>query len=377
MEVIRILHITGGMNIGGIENFIMNIYRNIDRNKIQFDFLIHQNDKQVFEDEIIRLGGRIYRIDSITKLGHFKYLKVLREFFKKHKEYETVHSHYNALSGIILREARKVGIKNRIAHSHTAYPKYGVLEGLYKNYSKGLLKKYATQRLACSKEAGEWLYGKSKEFKIIPNGIEVKKFIFDKDMRKEIHKKFSIKSDSFSMIILGRLSKEKNHIFLLDIMEKLMRIDKKIILYIVGIGPLEEELKYLVKERKIENIKFLGLQKDTFNLLNGMDLMLLPSIYEGLGIVAIEAQSNGIMVLASENIPNKADMGLGLIKRIKLSDKDKWVEEILKIKSKFKRENNTEQKEKVLKSEYNMEQVIKEVEKLYLECYFSTKEKSY
>lgn len=103
---IRVLQITGGMNMGGIENFIMNVYRNIDRTKVQFDFLIHQEEKQIFENEILSLGGKVYRIPSFRKVGHFGYLKELRKFFKNHKEYKIVHSHYNAVSGIILREAK-------------------------------------------------------------------------------------------------------------------------------------------------------------------------------------------------------------------------------------------------------------------------------
>ena len=119
-EPIRILQITGGMNMGGIENFIMNIYRNIGRDRVQFDFLIHQEEKQIFEDEIISLGGKVFRIPSLGKVGHFKYIKGLREFFQSHQEYKIVHSHYNTISGIILREAKKCGIKVKICLLYTS-----------------------------------------------------------------------------------------------------------------------------------------------------------------------------------------------------------------------------------------------------------------
>ena len=166
-QPIRVLQITGGMDMGGIENFIMNIYRNIDRNKVQFDFLIHQEKEQIFEEEIKKLGGNIYRIPSIKKIGYFNYKKELKNFFEKNK-YKIVHSHYNELSGLILKVAKKCGIKNRIAHSHTSYPTYKNF--FIKIFSKFLilqLKDKNILKLACSREAGEWLYGINSKFEII------------------------------------------------------------------------------------------------------------------------------------------------------------------------------------------------------------------
>ena len=365
---IRILQITGGMNMGGIENFIMNIYRNIDRNKIQFDFLIHQEEKQMFEDEINFLGGKVFRIPSLAKVGHFKYLKGLRDFFLSHQEYQIIHSHYNTISGIILKEARKCSIKNRISHSHTAYPKYKLLESIYKNYSKYLLRKNATEYLACSKEAGEWLYGKNKKFKIIKNGIDINKFLFDEKIRKSEREKLGMKE--FSILCLGRLSKEKNHMFLLEVMEEINKKEKDITLYIVGMGILENQLKQEVKNRKLENVKFLGVQKEVYKLLNAMDLMVFPSIYEGLGIVAIESQSNGLTVLASENIPDEADMKAGLFYKFNLSSgAEKWARKILELKSTIVRKKIKEQEVILLKSEYNIKKIVQEIENLYLEKY--------
>lgn len=365
-EPIRVLQITGGMNMGGIENFIMNIYRNIDRNKIQFDFLIHQQEKQIFEDEILSLGGKIYRISSFGKVGHFKYLKKLRNFFLAHKEYKIVHSHYNAVSGIILGEAKKCGIKNRIAHSHTAYPKYKFIEGIYKNYSKYLIKLNATKRFACSKDAGNWLYGKNKKFEIINNGIEIEKYIFNKNMREIKRKEMDILKDEFCLISVGRLSKEKNFEFLLDIMKIIQKKNNKIKLYIVGEGDLEYPLKEKMKNENIKNIEFLGVKKNINEIYNAMDLMVFPSLFEGLGIVAIEAQSNGIKVLVSENIPKEADLGLGFFKVLNLKDKAEWIKEIMKESKSFRKEQKKEEIEKILKSDYNAKKMAKKIEDIYL-----------
>lgn len=365
-EPIRVLQITGGMNMGGIENFIMNIYRNIDRNKIQFDFLIHQQEKQIFEDEILSLGGKVYRISSFGKVGHFKYLKELKNFFLTHKEYKIVHSHYNAVSGIILREAKKCGIKNRIAHSHTAYPKYKFVEGIYKSYSKYLIKLNATERFACSKDAGNWLYGKNNKFKIINNGIEIDKYIFSQNIRAIKRDEIGILKDEFCLISVGRLSKEKNFDFLLDIMKIIQEKSNKIKLYIVGEGNLEYFLKEKMRNESIKNIEFLGMKKNINEIYNAMDLMIFPSLFEGLGIVAIEAQSNGIKVLASENIPKEADLGLGLFKVLNLKDKDEWIKEIIKESKSFRKEQNEEEIEKILKSDYNAKKIAKKLEDIYL-----------
>ena len=210
---IRVLQITGGMNMGGIENFIMNVYRNIDREKVQFDFLIHQKEKQIFEDEILSLGGKVYRIPSFGKAGHFGYLKELRNFFINHKEYKIVHSHYNTVSGIILREAKRCGIENRIAHSHTSYPKYRLIERIYKNYSKSLINPNSTLRFACSEKAGEWLFGKKQIFRVINNGIDPKKYKFNLELRNQIRKELGFTENDIVLGHVGRFSQEKNHMF--------------------------------------------------------------------------------------------------------------------------------------------------------------------
>lgn len=209
IEPIRILQITGGMNMGGIENFIMNIYRNIDRDRVQFDFLIHQEEKQIFEDEIVALGGRVYRIPSLGKAGHFKYLKRLREFFNNHKEYKVVHSHYNTISGVILREAKRCGIPNRISHSHIAYPKYRLVERIYKEYSKSLIRNIATEKFACSQKAGEWLYNGVESFKVINNGIEPLKYNFSMEIRGQKREELDLKDNEIAIGHIGRLTEQK------------------------------------------------------------------------------------------------------------------------------------------------------------------------
>lgn len=367
-EQIRILHVLGGLNMGGIENLLINIYRNIDREKVQFDFLIHQDTKQLFEDEIVGLGGKIKRLPNIKKVGILNYIKLLKDFFCSNREYRIIHSHYNEISGIILFVATICKIKYKIAHSHIAYPNYSkkIHYFLFK-ILKILINSNATYKFACSKEAGEWLFNKENKFKVISNGIEVKKFIYKIEEDIKIRKELNCKKEDFNLVAIGRLTEQKNHIFMLKIMKKLNKIDNNIKLYLLGEGELENKLKEYVEKNNIRNIYFLGVRKDTDKILNGMDLMLFPSLYEGLGIVAIEAQSNGLQVLASENVPKEADMNIGLFKSLDIIDSDIWVKEILELKGKIKRNQDEKQIKKIQESNYNIITVTKELEKFYLE----------
>ena len=254
--MLRVLHVLGTLDMGGIENFLMNIYRNIDRNKIQFDFVINDREKEdIFEKEVRSLGGKIYKIPPIVKVGHFKYFKSLREILQKNN-YNIIHSHYNAISGFILHEAKKVGIKNRIAHSHIAYPKYSFLSKIYKEYSKFILKKNVTVRFACSEKAGQWLYGKKESFTVIKNGINVSKFSYNTQIREEKRKELNINSDEIVLGHIGRFTKQKNHEYLIEIFRKLHMKNEKYRLILVGTGELEinilEKIKKALSQQMVD-----------------------------------------------------------------------------------------------------------------------------
>ena len=366
-EPIRILQITGGMNMGGIENFLMNIYRNIDREKVQFDFLIHQEEKQIFEEEIISLGGKIFRIPSLGKVGHFRYLKELKEFFQVHKEYKIVHSHYNTISGIILREAKKCGIKNRISHSHIAYPKYRFLEKIYKNYSKFFLKSNTTKMFACSNLAGEWLYGKNENYEVINNGIEANKYKLNEKIRIEKRKELKIEKEEIAIGHIGRLTEQKNHKFLIEIFSKLYNINNKYKLFIIGNGELEEKIREQIKALNLEkNIIMLGVRKDVNEILQAMDLFVFPSLYEGLPVTLVEAQGAGLKCFISDTVTKEIDLECGLTEFISLNrSSEEWAEIIDKNKD-YIRKDTIES----LKSHgYDMTENAKNLENRYIELY--------
>lgn len=325
--------------MGGLENFIMNIYRKIDREKIQFDFLVTREEKGIFDQEIESLGGKIYNIPKMEIVGYVKYCKILYNFFKKHNEYKIVHCHRDALCAVYLNQARKANIPIRIAHSHNTNiidkdGLKGYLRITIKNFLKKFINKNATDFFACSKEAGQWLFGEyisEKELVIIKNGIDVDKYKYNEKIAFQIRRELEIDEDTFLIGHVGRFDLQKNHKFLIEIINK---IDKKISNYkvcLVGDGILKDEIVNLVKQYHLEEkILFLGIRSDVNKLMMSFDLFLFPSLFEGLGIVLIEAQATGLKCIVSDTIPLEADMNIGLLKRVCINNLDEWSTEILR-----------------------------------------------
>ena len=364
---IRILQITGGMNMGGIENFIMNIYRNIDRDKVQFDFLIHQEEKQIFEDEIKKLGGKIYRIPSIRKSGYFKYKKNLKEFFQNHP-YKIVHSHYNELSGIILKVAKNCDIKVRISHSHTSYPNYSsILVKFFGEYLIKLLKNSSNLKFACSQKAGEWLYDKNNNFEVINNGIDPKEYKFNEEIRKNIRDELKIEDNEILIGHVGRFSPEKNHEFIINIFKELYSKNSKYRLVLIGTGDTEDKIKEKVKSLNLQEVvKFLGVRKDVKNLLQVFDLFILPSSFEGLPVTLVEAQGAGLKCFISDTVTKEIDLECGLTEFISLGKGSKEWAEIIDKNREYIRKDTIES----LKSHgYDMTENAKNLENRYIELY--------
>lgn len=363
---LRVLQIMGTLDMGGIENFIMNVYRNLDKELIQFDFVINESSKNYFEDEVLKLGGKIYKIPSIRKSGHFKYFRELRKIFKK-EEYKIVHSHYNTLSGLILKEAKKCKVKNRIAHNHTAPLKnmeyYKGISGLYKRYSKSLISKNATKKIACSKLAGDWLYNKS-QFIVLNNGIKVSDYTYSLEKRKSIRNELLVEDNEILLGHIGRMDKNKNQEFIIEIFLKLSEINSKYKLCLVGDGAERKKLEKKVKKMKLENkVVFLGIRNDVKRLLQGFDLLLFPSLYEGLPVTLIEAQASGLKCFISDSITNEVDMGCELINYISLDKTSIEWASIINNNKEYIRKNTSEF---IIKNEYDIEMIVKKMEKMYL-----------
>ncbi len=355
-EPIRILNIVPNMRAAGIETFIMNIYRNIDRENIQFDFLVHNKKKEFYDDEIEKLGGKIYRLSFKDDKNIFKYIKNLITFFKMHKEYKIVHGHMQSMMPLYLMVAKKSGVKIRIAHSHNgSYEK--TIKGFILHLFSRLSKFYSTNNIACSKIAGEYLFGK-KQFDIIYNGVEIEKFKFNNKIRENKKKELGIGKNLIILLHVGRFELQKNHDFLIEVFEKYNRINKNSMLLLAGEGKFEDKIREKVKEKKLDrNVKFLGVRNDINEIMQASDIFLLPSLYEGFPVVGVEAQCAGLKCLFSSNISNEIKI-LDDSVFIDIDNINKWVNELETCKI-------SNRKEKI-DDKFNIKKIAKDLEERYL-----------
>jgi glycosyltransferase involved in cell wall biosynthesis len=327
----RVLQVVTIMNLGGLESFLMTIYRNIDRTKVQFDFLVHRKERGAFDDEIEQLGGRIFRMDPIRPTKYFKYKNELKSFFTRHNEYSVIHSHINENSAIVLSVAKTSGISVRIAHSHakaTAGPYKFLRELLKRNISS-----YSTMNLACSTDAGKWLYG-ANEFHVFKNSIDVEKFKYPKNDSKirKIKTSIGFNQDDFVIGLIARFSPTKNHEFLIEVFNAYLKLNKNSKLLLVGDGDLKNSLEKKIKQLNIENyVVFTGNVSNPEDYLGVMNLFLMTSFNEGMPVVLIEAQCNGLPILMSDTIPDEIELtDLTYRKSLNLSA-DNWATKITEI----------------------------------------------
>lgn len=304
---IRVLHVVTVMDRNGLESRIMDIYRNIDRTKIQFDFLTHREREGQFDKEIQSLGGKMYRMPAIHPTHFFGYLKNLQRFFHAHKEYRIVHAHLNSYCTWVLAIAKKNGVPVRIAHSRNSGMDHD-WKAIFKYFSKLWVNIPTTHKFACSKQAGVWLFGKRgiqppNDFRVISNAFDLEKFRYSKEKRREMRKYLGLTEEK-AYVHVGRLTYQKNHKFLFDIFENILKEQPQAKLFLLGEGELREELVQLARSKKIDHaVVFLGNQKNVGAYLQAMDMMIFPSVYEGFGTVVIETQCIGIPTLASDVLP--------------------------------------------------------------------------
>ena len=318
---------------GGVESVIMNYYRHLDHSKVQFDFICDEDSTRIPYDEIKKLGGRVFLVPKYQNLP--KYLKALEKLFKENK-YRIVHANINTLSVFPLYAAKKAGVPVRISHSHSTSNPKEWKRNLIKNILRPFSKRYATDYFACSELAGRYLFGNKAfdqgEVKIIHNAIDIEKFKFDEVARKKLRKEFGIKDSTVVIGHVGRFVQQKNHTFLVDVFKEYHKKNPDSKLLLVGSGPLEDEIKKKVEKLGLKDfVLFLGQRDDINKLYSAMDVFCLPSLYEGLGVVGIEAQVAGLPCMFSDKIPDDIKI-TDSIRFIKLTDKLKiWGDEIVKV----------------------------------------------
>ena len=300
--MIRVLQIVTYMGRGGLETMIMNYYRNIDRNRIQFDFLVHRQEEADYDKEILALGGNIYHMPVLNPFSK-AYFNALDLFFKEHK-YDIVHCHLDCMSAYPLKIAKKNGVKVRIAHSHSKSQDKN-LKYPIKLYSKRLIPKYATHLFSCGKEAGDWMFN-GNNYTILNNAIDAQKYVFNKTISEEVRKELNIKNSDMVVGHIGRFNPPKNHGFIIDVFNCLHKknINSKLIL--VGTGDGQKTIKEKVNTLGLnDSVLFLGSRSDVNRILQAMDVFLFPSLYEGLPLSIVEAQAAGLPCVISDNVPKE------------------------------------------------------------------------
>ncbi len=306
---VRVLQVIGAMDRGGAESLIMSIYRNIDRRKLQFDFLVHERRKCDFDEEITQLGGRLFRLPRFNGANYFLYRKLCSDFFEEHHRYSAVHVHIGSSAAMVIKAAKRYGLFC-IAHSHNTNPPLSLPELGFRFFSYPT-RHLADYCLACSEQAGLDRFGRAvitgERFAVLSNGIELFKYKFDPTARLSYRKALGLRSSEKAVCHIGRFSQEKNHCFLVKAFALASRRDPSLKLFLVGRGPLEGEVRRLACLLGVsDRVDFLGVRDDVPQLLMGMDAFVFPSIWEGLGIAAIEAQASGLPCLCSSEMPDIA-----------------------------------------------------------------------
>ena len=366
MEPIRVLHVLHSMHCGGAETLLMHLYRGMDREQVQFDFLVNVPEPMFYEAEIERLGGHIYRMPFLTKVTPPVYTRNLYRFFKAHP-YPVVHSHLETTTGLILREARRAGVPIRIAHSHNSrFTRTGLAalpENLFKAYCRAKIVPNATHLFSCSEKASEWLYGKhASQSRLLRNGIDTAACRFDAQTREKMRASLSL-GDRFVFGHVGRFNDQKNHVFLIEAFRRFCATDPQSVLLLVGEGDLLEQIRTLAQANGLEDrVRFLGLRDDVPRLLQAMDCFLLPSKFEGLPLVLVEAQAAGLPCLAADTVSPMADLSAVPFRFLPL-DADVWADAMRDVP--HTRAENAAQR--VASCGYDGKTQAEELQKFYLE----------
>lgn len=343
-EPMIVLHVIGRLDIGGAESRIMDLYRHIDREKVQFHFMQHTKDRCAFEEEVESLGGKVYHVPRFNVKNYVAYKKAWKNFFKEHPEIKVVHGHMTSTAAIYLPIAKKAGVKITIAHARSAGVDPG-LKGMITKFLRRNLYKKCDYRFTCSKIAGDAVFGDqnqiNKKAQFIPNAINVDKFVFDDKIRKQIRYELGI-SDKFVIGHVGRFSHMKNHKYMLQILEQCIDMEREqklpeTVLMFLGDGELKEEIYSQAVEMGISSrVLFMGNKKDVYRYYQAMDYFLLPSLYEGLPGTAIEAQASGLPGILSDTVTAEAVVSDLLTMRSIKEKPELWAKEIIEESKKEK-----------------------------------------
>ncbi len=367
-EPIRVASVIGRYIGGGVEAVTINYYRNIDKNKVQLDFICDEDSTNIPYEEIEKMGGKVIIIPSYSK--PFKYHKELKRVLKE-GNYKIIHSNINTLSVFSLFAAKCAGVPVRIAHSHSTTNKKEKKKNLMKQVLRPFSKVFATDYMCCSELAGRWLFGNKEYDKgnvyLLNNAIDLDKFKYNESLRKKKRKELGIKDGALVIGHIGRFVAQKNHDYLIDIFNEIHKKNNNSILLLAGQGPLMEDIKNKVKELNLDDsVKFLGQRNDANELYQAFDVFLLPSLYEGLPVVGVEAQAAGLLCYLSDDMTKETKV-LDITKFMSLNNTpEEWANNILDDVKKYKRIDTS--KEMTAKN-FNIKEEAKKLEEYYLNLY--------
>ena len=361
---IRVLQVFGVMNYGGAENFIMNVFRNVDRSKILFDFVVHSNEEGKFDQEIKELGGTIYKCPRFKGTNYLKYKKWWHLFFKEHPEYSIIHTHIRSTASIFLKIAKKYNLKT-ISHSHSTSNGKGISSFVKRMLQKNICK-YSDLCLACSIEAGKWLFGNkiinSEKFKIIKNGIDLEKYGLNTAVRARIRKEMRVLDEEILLVHVGRFHESKNHDFLLKVFYEISNYSQKYKLLLVGDGELRKHIENQIATYNIQKrVILVGNVSNVNDYLQASDCFVFPSKWEGLPMTVIEAQASGLPCLVSNRITNEVAV-TSLVEMLSIDDVSIWTKRII-----FNGFEKKDSKSEIIEAGYSINDVC---EKL-IDAYFS------
>lgn len=356
------------MDRAGLETMLMNYYRHIDRSKVQFDFLTHRQGAGDYDEKILAMGGKIYRAPRLYPQNYGRYFAYMQNFFKGHPEYRIIHSHIDAMSFFPLLAAKQMGLPVRIAHSHS-----GSLEKDFKwpikMMAKRLLPSVATDFFACGGNAARFLFGEriftSGKYTVVKNAVEAKRFSFSSQKRGEKRRELGV-ADSFVIGHVGRFAYPKNHEFLIEVFSEIQKEKPDSVLLLAGDGPLKEQIRRKTDGLGLtDSVRFLGVRPDVPELLQAFDVFVMPSRYEGLPLVGVEAQAADLPCFFSDAISRETQI-LNTCRFLSLDDPpSRWAQEICSLNLTPRRNRENE----LVRSGFNIDEQAEKLEEFYVKKY--------
>lgn len=330
MEPIRVLHNIASLHFGGAQAFLMNVYNNIDREKVQFDFVVTPEEKKDLYEQVEQMGGRIFVCPKYTGKNHFAYCRWWNDFFAEHPEYHVIHGHVRSTASIYLKIAKKYGLVT-IAHSHSTSNGSGI-SAIVKNIMQLPIRHTADYLFACSDKAGKWLYGekatKQPNYRMIPNGVDLKRFAFCEEKRQQMRQELGISEDTFVLGHIGRMTVPKNHQFLVKLFAEYRKKNPDSKLLLVGDGELFETVQQQCTQLGIrEAVIMVGSKTNTEDYYQAMDIFVFPSLWEGLPVSVVEAQANGLQCVLADVITHDVDL-TDQVKYLALNNQMGWIDAV-------------------------------------------------